>query len=203
MDISLNSRRFVLALRRGGGARPGFTLIEILLVAAILAAMTGFIAPRMNVAYKNLKLRAATRELEETIRYAAQDAVRRRKRIVLKTGPKAETYWLTDASAGRARTFGEEAEPPRLRETRLPKGIRAELSPEGGNADANVDADLDADSGSTGAVSLTFYPDGRRDTAILKVTDSRDRAKWIVIGRTLGAIEILNEFPGNNDDPQG
>ena len=207
MDIYLQKRHpaspYPLPVPR---VRSGFTLIEILLVVAILATMTGIMIPRLNMAYKNLELQAATARLEETVRYAAQRSVRKRQRITLSIGPDSNSYWLRGPEPMGRPAFEENPVPQRVKETQLPKGMLAELNP----ADANAQAQPEQGSGETirpvqlvqaerSQTLITFFPDGRRDTSILKITDARGRSKWISVGRTLGSIEILNESPQESD----
>lgn len=158
-----------------------FTLIEMLLVAALLALAAGLIAPRMNRAYRGLELRAAAREIAMAIEAAGELAVRERVETRFVANAEGDAYWIEIDDASSAQPDMEAVQVGVMAELRaLPNGMRIEV----GTAN-----------GSESKRHLSLLPDGSRSGGWIELTDRRERKRWIDAGRSLGGARILTERP--------
>ena len=75
----------------------GFTLVEMLIVMAIIAVVAAFVVPRVGGAIANLKLRSAVRACSAVMRYEKSVAVSTQKeqriRFFLKGDPEEKDYY--------------------------------------------------------------------------------------------------------------
>lgn len=55
--------------------KPGFTLLELLVVLVIIGVVTVFVAPKMAGSLANMNLKTASREISASLRYARDRAV--------------------------------------------------------------------------------------------------------------------------------
>lgn len=161
-----------------------FTLIELMLVAAIMVMMAGTMAPRVSRSYRSLELRGSVQELVATMRMAAETAIRSRAetRLVFEQG--GDSFWLEvdDLSSPsekmtrmRERALGEKRA--------LPDGMTIQLEDRNGQSPKEL------------VRYLSFFPDGSRTPGLIEVADRRDRKRWIRVGQTLGTIQVLKEKP--------
>ena len=59
--------------------KPGFTLLELLVVLVIIGVVTVFVAPKMAGSLANMNLKTASREISASLRYARDRAVSSQK----------------------------------------------------------------------------------------------------------------------------
>ena len=78
---------------RGEGTRS-FTLIEILLVAVILAVIAVLAVPNFSRTYAGIELRKAADDLAYRMRYAQSYAITKNTRARLEFDPLFTQYWL-------------------------------------------------------------------------------------------------------------
>ena len=171
--------------------RSGFTLLELLLVASILVLLAGMMLPRMTRSYRILEMRGALHDLASTIDRASESAVRGRHRMRLAFEQGANAYWVEE----------DDLESPIESFTEVRAGVLASLRhlPKGMKIEAEDDPDEEIIREETRGIG--FEPDGSRRSAVLKLTDRTGRERWIIIGRHIGATEVVTERPDEADWP--
>jgi general secretion pathway protein H len=69
--------------REKNGTEKGFTLLELLVVMAIVGVMAALVTPSIGHSLGNLQLRTVTREVSASLRYARSLAVSEKQRVVV------------------------------------------------------------------------------------------------------------------------
>lgn len=78
----------------------GSTLIELILVLAVMMALTAFLVPNFSSVYKSASLKSSVDELADVMRYAQSRAVTHNKMVELQFDQINGTYWLKEAEQG-------------------------------------------------------------------------------------------------------
>lgn len=78
--------------------RPGFTLIEVMLVVVVLAVALGVAVPNLSVSWQNFGVQKAADDLAYLMRYAQDRAVRADKQLRMNFVVQARSYALTEES---------------------------------------------------------------------------------------------------------
>jgi len=105
----------------------GFTLLEMLVVMALIAIMATFILPRVGGSIANLKLRSAVRTCSAVLRYAKSIAVSTQKEqkisFMLKGDPEERDYYtyqkISRASGNKEEEIDDEFEEEKREKTEL------------------------------------------------------------------------------------
>ena len=167
--------------------RPGLTLIEVLLVIAVIIALAAVAYPTMSAMYGDVKIKAAADDVRaawtEARSHAIEDGRPYRFAVEPGTGkykvaPDADGFW--DGSGG---TGDENDAPPYTFEGSLPNGILFE-----------VGADLPT-SGEWSTV-VVFNPDGGCDSDVEVVLkeDGDDATPLVVRVRAMtGAVSVRKQ----------
>lgn len=87
----------------------GFTLIEILLVAVILAVIAVLAVPDFSRTYAGIELRKAADDLAYRMRYAQSYAITTNTRVRLEFDPLFTQYWLTRPTDSLREQSGDDA----------------------------------------------------------------------------------------------
>jgi len=74
--------------------KKGFTLIELVVVIAIISIMAVIVLPRLDPFVPSRRLKGAARTLSGTITLAYGESVAKNKRYRLYLDPMEETYWV-------------------------------------------------------------------------------------------------------------
>lgn len=145
----------------------GFTLLELLVVMVILAAVVGLVVPRFGAALPGVELKGAARDVASALRYARGRAIATRSDIAVVFDVDAATYRIEGAGADeRERSLGRNVS------ARLVTG-RSELRGE-----------------SVGAIS--FFPDGS-STGGRVTLRSGERVFEVDVQWLTGRVSILDE----------
>jgi prepilin-type N-terminal cleavage/methylation domain-containing protein len=170
--------------------RPGLTLLEVLLVMAIILALGAIAYPTLDAMYGDVRVKAAADEVRASWTEARARAIEdgRAYRFAVEPGtgkyrvaPDAIEFW--DGSGG---TAGESDAPPHVQEDELPNGIQFEVPP-----------DLRGDG--TWTTVAVFNPDGSCQSDIeITLKDDDDSTPVVVRVRAItGAINVRKRASGD------
>ena len=152
-----------MRVRDRGAAARGVTLLELLIVLAIMAIVAGFMIPMFGGPISTSELRSAARELAAGLRLAQSEAVSQRR----------QTFLVLDVAGKR---FKVDNDP---HEHRLPSKVELKL----------FTAQNDLVSDSVG--SIRFFPDGGSNGGRITVA-SGDRKFDVDIDWLTGRVAILD-----------
>ncbi len=141
----------------------GFTIIELLVVMAIMAMAYTLAGPMVSSGVSGTELKASARQLAAGLRKARSDAISRRREAVLTVDVEAHQFRLSDD--------------PRVYQ--LPKSVAVKL----------FTAQSELVNGTTGAVR--FFPDGGSTGGRITLS-ARDRNYDVDINWLTGQVVILD-----------
>ncbi len=88
-----------------GNKSPGITLLELVIVIALLALMAGIVAPRTARWIDNWRLRSAAEHIAQTIRYARVRALYERRYYLVEIRPGQHQVWVAEPVSGFVRQW--------------------------------------------------------------------------------------------------
>jgi Tfp pilus assembly protein FimT len=178
--------------------RPSFTLLEVVLVLALLVVLGGMLYPALEASYGSYRVTAATdmvRAAWAQARSHAMDEGRPYRFSVIpeknnfRIAPDSSQFWGGSDNAAGANS----ADQAFILEDTLPKGVRFSYGQPGDNnsasplsADTNT-ASPSADSGSWASVA-TFLPDGTARADVEIVFQSKGARPVILTLRALTGV---------------
>jgi general secretion pathway protein H len=145
------------------GHQSGFTIIELLVVMAVMAMAYALAGPMVSSGATGAELKASARQLAAGLRKARSDAISRRREAVLTVDVEAHQFRLSDD--------------PRVYQ--LPKSVAVKL----------FTAQSELVSGTAGAVR--FFPDGGSTGGRITLS-ARDRNYDVDINWLTGQVAILD-----------
>jgi prepilin-type N-terminal cleavage/methylation domain-containing protein len=168
--------------------RHGVTILELLLVIAILLMLAAMAYPSLSAWYMDTRVKAAADQVREAWTEARAHAIESGQlyRFAVQPGtglyrvaPDAEEYWDGSASGGTA----DDGTPIYVREDELSNGIVF-----------NVPADFGAESNGWVTV-VVFNPDGScQEDREIALKDDDDASSFVVRVRAMtGAITVRRE----------
>jgi general secretion pathway protein H len=143
----------------------GFTLIEVMLTLLVLALLVSLTPPLFQKAFPSLKLKAATRDLAQEIRYIQQTAILTGVSSKVQFDLQNNAYQSDHVNSGEVR--------------RLPDGLRFTL-------DNRRTATLD-----DGIVVIKFFPDGSSSGGLLML-DNGARQFAISVDWLTGRVQVID-----------
>ena len=144
--------------------RSGFSLIELMLVLVLTGLLFSLTPPLFHKAFPTLKLKAATRDLAQEIRYVQQAAVVTGAESLMRFEIESNRYQSDLVNQGKVR--------------QLPQGIRF-----------GVD-DSDA---SQAILVLRFYPDGSSSGGLIRL-GNEVKSFVITVDWLTSRIEVINDL---------
>lgn len=190
-------------------SQRGFTLIEIMIVLAILAALLTVVAPRLTQKRTNIK--NVAREfitMGKDIRNKAR-LNNSTYRLVINMDPQDEKYWVERANgpqpvdpeayekAKEKSEDKEEAAPPPLfqidnsviKEKKLPSGLRF-----GSVETINMKSPI-----TSGIAYVHFFPEGFVEAAAIQITDGNKLTWTLVFNPLTGQADIVEKAQSLKD----
>lgn len=171
-----------------GNDKRGFTLVELMVVLAIVAVLAGMIVPQVYGANSSARrLKQAARRLLVTAKYAKDYAATRRCKCRLMIDPEKQQYWLVrqkdpehkpnefvalETSLGKIERLGEGLKFGRIR-----------IEPRQGRDEKDQQANC-----------VSFEPAGQADTAVIEITDGPQTYSLLVMAHT-GSARLVEGVP--------
>ena len=156
--------------------RVAFTLIELVVVMAMLAVAVGVIVPRMGTSIGRVALREAAGRLAQTARTVGALAVARRQELTLEIDLSLGAYRILMPSSDGAPGELTTVQGSWLRGAQWPKSIRVQGFRRG-----------DGTRVTSGSERIRFYPDGTSSGAALRLTDA-DTTQQIIVHAHSGRV---------------
>jgi len=162
--------------RHNGGARRGFTLIELMVVIIIISIMSAVIVAEMHGTYQEALLRSTSRELASAFSAASSRAVSVNRPHRVRLDLAAHRYFLERSARGDSEFFPARDVP--ASEGALDSRISIKIREPGMESPEDAAGEPPADSGNRdnaaspeAEMAVTFYPDGTADERQIELTD--------------------------------
>lgn len=150
----------------------GYTLLELLVVLAIIAAAALVVLPQAGKGLDTLRLKTTTRQLASVFRYARLLAVSERTISIVGLDLSRAEYWLAVTAPERGREV--------VRMTYvLPQSVRVMAQPLG-----------EATSRERGVVRFTFFPRGGALGGQVWLEGAKGRRYGILVDPLTGLVRI-------------
>lgn len=165
------------------GAR-GFTLLELLVVIALMSLMAGMVVPRMAASLDRMNARTAARKVSAALRYARSQAAAEQQRYVARLDAKRNRIQIGPASVWRndsVEVADEEASP--MRSLSPPRGVRLAWASEPENRFSVAPE----------TPEILFFPSGGASGGEIRLSDADGRQYRVVVDRLTGLAEVPDE----------
>ncbi len=161
----------------------GFTLIEILLVSALLGLLVAIVMPNLKRSVRGQGLDVGASEFASVIRYGRAEALRQRATLRLEFNEARTSYWLSsqNTSAAGVGTFRKFDESLLQDGVSFPQGIRIKrVLLDGQPLKGNF---------------VQFEPGGVSGSVVFEVSDNMERARYVELGPWYDEVFVTREEP--------
>ncbi|MES9971165.1 MAG: GspH/FimT family pseudopilin [Candidatus Thiodiazotropha sp.] len=152
----------------------GFTLIEVMLTLVVLALLVSLTPPLFQKAFPSLKLKAATRDLAQEIRYIQQTAILTGVPAKISFDLQSHSYQSDQVNSGEVR--------------QLPDGLRFV-------SDNNA-----ASTYGEALLVFEFFPDGSSSGGVL-ILDSGGRRFAIAVDWLTSRVQVIDPEGLQENEP--
>ena len=153
----------------------GFTLIELIIVLAILAVVMGTLWPRFDQAFAQMTLTQATDTLVSRLRYAHTRAIAERQLVQVVFDPTATPPTHT-VKTWEPRSGTWESRADRFSRTGpFPRGTRLSLR-------------SDAGAENTTPLGITFYPNGQAEAMTITLQSPTGQIRTVIVEAATGDV---------------
>jgi type II secretion system protein H len=166
--------------------QAGFTLMELMVVLALIAILSAAILPEMRGSFEDAVLRSSARQVVDVFSLANARAVSLSQAHRVRFDPAAGRYSV-EAQSGRSARRGPFTPVPDLTggTGTLDPRVHLEIHPSGGSLPA---PEIATPAGS--ANSIAFYPDGTSDAAELRLQDNSGFALLLRLNPVTSRVQI-------------
>ncbi len=159
--------------------QEGFTLIELIIVLIVLAAVLTITFPRMEAFFSGSYLKSTSRRLIGTIRYLHDRSATTGKRLRLCYDLDENKYWIE-----------EENEEGEFEEVKTVLG-RREALPEGIKF---LDIIIPEGKISSGQTFTLFFPKGYVTKSIIHLQNEKEEVQTLLIKGTMGQVMVYEGY---------
>ena len=170
------SDRSAIANRQSPFQR-GFTLLELVVVVAIMGVVASLVFPALGDGLRRWRLQGAVREVAATLKFARNQSVAGRAPLQVILDRGRGVYWL-DRPGDPARYGPEQAIARGVRLFALPKGVRF-----GDVAAAGPDPGAER-------VGIVFFPKGSSAGAEVQIVDGQGGAYRVSVDSMTGHARV-------------
>ncbi len=171
------SRKPRAGLLRPAAVAPGFTLIEMAVVAVIMGIVFAIAIPGVGDGLRRWRLQAAVRDFATLLKFTRNQAVAGRAPLEMILDRTHNVYWLDRPVDGAVPT-AEQAMERGIRVYELPTNIRFGGVSVGGN-----DSPLER-------IPILFFPRGNSTGGEIKIEDEKGRAYAVNVDLLTGQARI-------------
>jgi type II secretion system protein H len=159
--------------RRACGRQRGFTLVELLIVMAIIVVMAAAIVPRMGRSISRQNLVEATARLAQTCRTVRELAVASGRMCAVELDMDAGSCVVTRQTGSGKSSSMDNAREVWLKPQQLPQEVKVAScrTPRGTEVTA-------------GRMSVRFFPDGRSDGVVVRLVADAEAYDVVVHPQT-------------------
>ena len=162
------------------GCRSGFTLLELLVVMALIGIMAGFVLPRIGGNSDRLRFKTAVKDVASLMRYARSQAVTRGQ-IFTVAFESMENQIIVSPAMGSSGQSGYARRIPGIEGRhlfQLPDSVTLDSEAFGGQGESEY------------FELVKFFPIGNSTGALVVLTDTAGRKKTIHVDLVTGLVTI-------------
>lgn len=159
----------------------GFTLIELMIVVAILAALMFVVVPRLQD-LTDVQVKSSARRIVGELKYLYNDAVFKKRTYRLNFGLDEGTYWVEVLMGSEFVPYADHV----VQDARLERGIRFK--------DVITERTFGASRLTEREEFIMIYPTGRIDPAIIYIEAPNGSVYTLETKPYTGRVAVYDEF---------